>query len=453
MIKETPMFKKVHIAIILVLLFGTGLPLTGQTKLLLTLEESIRLALLQNPQVLAESAKEDQASAVVSQALANFFPQLNAQGTDILDKKVFSVSLPSFFPGMPAQKYKFDFTRTYQMTLTFALPLYSGGRIVAGYKAANYNLQSTREGIRRAQQETVFNVKKAFYGVLLTRQFRDVAQEAVELAEKHLKTVRDMYDVGMAAKFDLLRTEVQLANLQPQLIRARNSLSLAEIGLKSLLGLDLNQPIEVRGELGGADVEANIDASVARALSARPEILQFNLQKQIAAEALKSAKAAYLPTLGFGGQYNLWADSFDFKSDTWEDYYTISLVLSLPLSNGFMNRAKIGESKAMMKQLEYSQKGLTDMVRYEVQEAVLNLRQAKESLLSQEKNVEQAQEAVRIAELNYAEGLATNLDVNSAQVALSQARTNYSQAQFDYSVALAQLEKAVGAGEQAPAGK
>jgi outer membrane protein len=259
--------------------------------------------------------------------------------------------------------------------------------------------------------------------------------------------------VGMAAKFDLLRTEVQLANLQPQLIRARNSLSLAEIGLKSLLGLDLNQPIEVRGELGGADVEANIDASVARALSARPEILQFNLQKQIAAEALKSAKAAYLPTLGFGGQYNLWADSFDFKSDTWEDYYTISLVLSLPLSNGFMNRAKIGESKAMMKQLEYSQKGLTDMVRYEVQEAVLNLRQAKESLLSQEKNVEQAQEAVRIAELNYAEGLATNLDVNSAQVALSQARTNYSQAQFDYSVALAQLEKAVGAGEPAPAGK
>ena len=113
-----------------------------------------------------------------------------------------------------------------------------------------------------------------------------------------------------------------------------------------------------------------------------------------------------------------------------------------------MNKAKIGESKAMLKQLEYGQKGLTDLVRYEVQEAVLNLRQAKESLLSQEKNVEQAQEAVRIAELNYAEGLATNLDVSSVQVALSQARTNFSQAQFDYAVALAQLEKAVGAGER-----
>jgi outer membrane protein TolC len=451
--KESPMPKRSIISIALVLLVAASVPLPAQTpaKLVLSLEESLKLALLQNPQVLAESTKEDQASAVVSQALANFFPQVTAQGTDILDKKVFSVLLPAFFPGMEPQRFKFDFTRTYQATFNFSLPLYSGGRIKSGYKSAGYNLQATREGIRRIRQETVFNVKKAFYGCLLARQFRDVAQEAVTLAEKHLKNVRNMYDVGMATKFDLLRTEVQLANLQPQLIKARNALALAEIGLKTLLGLDLGREIEVQGELGYKDVEANLDASVVQALSVRPEILQFNLQKEIAAEMLKSAKAAYLPTVGIGAQYNLWADNFRFSGDTWEDYYSIALVLSVPITNGFMNRAKIGESKAILKQLEYGQKGLSDMVRYEVQEAVLNLRQAKESLLSQEKNVEQAREAVRIAELNYAEGLATNLDVSSVQVALSQARTNFSQAQFDYAVALAQLEKAVGAGEQAAA--
>jgi len=447
------MSQKSRLAFVLVLLMTTTLSLPAQTKLVLTLEESLRLALLQNPQLLAESAKEDQASAVVGQALANFFPQLNAQGTDILDKKVFSVLFPAFFPGMEAQWVKFDFTRTYQLTFNFSLPLYAGGRVLSGYKTANYNLQATREAIRRTKQETVFNVKKAFYGYLLALQFRDVAQEAVTLAEKHLKNVRNMYDVGMAAKFDLLRTEVQLANLQPQLIRARNALSLGEIGLKTLLGLDLGQEIEVQGELGYKDVEANLDSSVVQALSVRPEIVQLNLQKQMAAEMLKSAKAAYLPTVGLGAQYNLWGDKFRFTSDVWQDYYSINLVLSVPISNGFMTKARIGESKAMLKQLEYGQKSLSDLVRYEVQEAVLNLRQAKESLLSQEKNVEQAQEAVRIAELNYAEGLATNLDVNSAQVALSQARTNFSQAQFDYAVALAQLEKAVGAGEQAPAVK
>jgi outer membrane protein TolC len=94
--------------------------------------------------------------------------------------------------------------------------------------------------------------------------------------------------------------------------------------------------------------------------------------------------------------------------------------------------------------MDYAQKGLEEAVKLEVQQSVLNLRQARESLLSQERNIEEAQEAVRIAELNFAEGLATNLDVSSAQVALSQARTNHAQALYDYALALAELEKAAG---------
>ncbi len=104
----------------------------------------------------------------------------------------------------------------------------------------------------------------------------------------------------------------------------------------------------------------------------------------------------------------------------------------------------------MLKQLEYGQKGLLEMVKLEVHESILSLQQARESLLSQEKNVEQAQEAVKIAELSFTEGLATNLDVSSLHVALSQARTNYSQALYDYVMALALLEKAVGTGPDIP---
>jgi outer membrane protein TolC len=128
----------------------------------------------------------------------------------------------------------------------------------------------------------------------------------------------------------------------------------------------------------------------------------------------------------------------------WESWYSINLVLSVPIFNGFVNAAKVGESKAVLKQLDYSRKGLAEMVKFEVEQAVINLGQAKESLLSQEKNVEGAREAVRIAELNFAEGIATTLDVSSAQVALTQAKTNYTQALYDYSLAQAELEKAVG---------
>lgn len=427
------------------LMFGLYAVAFSQEKITLTLEDSIKLALEQNPFYLAEKAKEDQASYMVREAVSSFFPALNAQGTYILDKKVMTIEMPSFIPGMPPQRIKLDFTRDYQFSLSFSLPLSAGGRLVSGYKQANYNLMSTKEAIRQSMQETVFNVKKAFYGYLLAKKFVEVSEEAVSLADKHWKNVKSLYDVGMASKFDLLRSEVQVANLKPQLIRAKNGLSTAELGLKTLLGLDLKQPIEVKGELSYKEFEANVDAGMAQALANRPEMNQLKFQQQMAAEMLKMARGAYLPTLAIGGAYNYWGNRFKFTKDSWESYYSVNLVLNIPLFNGFVNSAKVGESKAVLRQLDYSRKGLSEMVKFEVQEAILSLQQAKESLLSQEKNVEQAQEAVRIADLNYAEGLATNLDVSFAQMALTQAKTNYSQALYDYALALAQLEKAIGA--------
>lgn len=436
--------------LILTLSFGLQTFSFSQEKITLTLEECIRLALLQNPFYEAEKAKEEQASYYVREAISRFLPSLNAQGMDVLDKKAFSLEFPSIFPGQSPQKIKLDLTRTYQLSLSFSVPLFTGGRLTSGYKQANYSLMSTQEAIRQARQETVFKVKKAFYGILLTKKLADAAEEAVSLAEKHLKNVESLYAVEMASKFDLLRSEVQLANLKPQLIRATNGLKTAELGLKVVLGLDLNQPVEVKGELSYQAFEANLDDNVARALASRPEILQFQYQKLMAAEMIKTAKAAYLPVVAVGGVFHYWSDQFNFKKDSWESYYSINLILNIPIFNGFAEAAKVGQSRAVLKQLEYNQKGLLEMVKLEVHESILSLQQARESLLSQEKNVEQAQEAVKIAELSFTEGLATDLDVSSLHVALSQARTNYSQAIYDYVMALALLEKAIGTGPDIP---
>ncbi|HMA53073.1 MAG TPA: TolC family protein, partial [Acidobacteriota bacterium] len=159
---------------------------------------------------------------------------------------------------------------------------------------------------------------------------------------------------------------------------------------------------------------------------------------------LKIARGSMMPTIGIGGAYNLWSDALSFRKGSWQNYYAINLSVTLPLFNGFEARAQIGQTKAVIRELDWTRKGLSDAIALEVRRAVLERNQARETLLSQEKNVEQAREAVRIAELNYAEGLATNLDVSTAQVALSQARTNHSQALYDCVISQAQLEKAVG---------
>ena len=438
-----------------VLLFGLWLVIAGPAvraaqqateTLTLTLEDAIELALRQNPNYLATQEREGQARGLLREAVSRFLPSLTFQGMNTLDEKLFVLEFPSFIPGEPPQRFSIDFTRDFQASLAFSFPLYAGGRLVAGYKQADYNLRSTREGIRLSEQETVFNVKKAFYGYLLAREFFSVSEEALKLAEEFHKNVKSLYDVGMSSKFDLLRSEVQVANLRPQLIRARNGRDVAELGLKMALGIDLGKPVAVvaKGLLSSTPLDPDVDKWVEEALLKRPELRQIDSQRLMAGETLKIARGAVLPTLAIGGAFNSWADSLNFRKGAWQNYYSINLSLSIPLFNGFESQARIGQTKAAIREIDWIRKGLSDLIAFEVRQAILNYQQSRESLLSQERNVEQAQEAVRIAELNFGEGLATALDVLTAQVALSQARTNYSQGLYDCVMSEAQLEKALG---------
>lgn len=443
------MKKSVIITVIICLVFFSGRLAFSREKLVLTLEESIRLALSQNPYHLASEERIEAARSQVREAASGFLPTLNAQGLRTLDEKLFELEFPSLIPGQPPRRMSIDFTKDYQFSLSFSLPLFTSGRLTSNFKQAKYNLLSTEEEARQSTHLTVYNTKKAFYGVLLAREFVKVAEEAVEVAEKHYRNVKNLYEVGMASKFDLLRSEVELANLKPQLIRARNSLNIAELGLKTLLGLDLSQPIELEGDLRFEPYEPDLEECLAKALQNRPELSQIRYQEQMAGEMVKLARAANLPSLAVAGTYNFWADQFNFQKDNWQSYYTINLVLTVPLFNGFAASARVAQSRAMIRELELTRKGLEETIRFEVRQAILNLKQARESLLSQGKNVEQAQESLRIAELNFSEGLATTLDVSSAQAALTQAKTNYSQALYDYVVSLAELDRAMGIGRSA----
>jgi outer membrane protein len=440
------MKKAKTILLVILLIFWAAkfsFPLEKKT---LTLEESIRLALSQNPYHLAAEERLETAKGKVREAAAGFFPSLNSEGLHTLTEKLFILEFPSFIPDDPPQRISIDFTKDYQFSLNFSLPLFTSGRLTSGYKQAKYSLRSTEEAVRQSKHITVFNAKKAFYGYLLAKDFVKVAEEAVDVAEKHLKNVKSLYEVGVASKFDLLRSEVQLANLKPQLIRARNNLKIAELSLKTLLGLDLSQPIEIKGTLTYEPFEPDLEESVAEAMLKRPEISQLQYQKQMAGQGLKLARASNLPSVAVSATYNFWADQLNFRKDTWQSFYAVNLVFTIPLFNGFAASARVAQSKAMIKELDFTQKGLVDIIKFEVRQAILRLQEAKESLLSQEKNVEQAQESLRIAELNFSEGLATTLDISSAQAALSQAKTNYSQALYDYVISLAELDKAMGVG-------
>jgi len=430
----------------LLIILGTGPTAPAQEKITLTLEKCLDLALSQNPFYLASQERIDAAQARVRQAAAQFFPSLSAQGQQNLDEKVFVLEFPSFVPGGRPTRMAIDFTKDYQLSLAFTLPLYTGGRLTSGYRTARLNYLSSHESSRQTTNETVFNVKRGYYNYLLAKQLVGVTDEALNLAEKTLQNVKNMFEVGMASRLDLLRAEVRVANLKPPLIQAHNNVAIAELSLKTLLGLDVAQPVEVSGEMTYTPVEINLEESLARAVLNRPELTQLQYQKQMAGEMIKIARADYLPNIALAGSYSTWADRFVFSKNNWQSFYSFNLVLSIPLFNGLQTPAKVAESQALIREIDFTEKGLVNNIKFEVQAAYLTLNNAQETLLSQEKNIDAAQESVRVAELNYNEGLITITDLGAAQVALSEARINYLRAIYDYAVSLAQMEKAIGLG-------
>jgi outer membrane protein TolC len=416
----------------------------AQDKVVLTLEKSIELALTQNPYHLASEERVDAAEQQVREAVAGFLPSLNSTGMATLDEKLFELEFPSMIPGRAPEKVKVDFTRDYQIGLSLSIPLYTGGRLTAGYKSAKYNLKSSQESVRQSEHVTVFNTKAAFYGCLIARQFVRVAEQAVKDAEDLHKNVKSQYEVGIASQFDLLRSEVRVVNLKPQLIQAKNNFEVMKLNLKTLLGMNISTPIAIEGNLVYEPIEPDMEKSIGLAIQNRPEILQLEYQKRIAEEMWKMARAERLPTLSISGSFNFWADRLAITGDAWQDYYNINLVLTVPIFNGFGPAARQAQAKTAVREIELNLKGLKDGVKFEVSQAILKIEEARESLLSQEKNVEQAEESLRIANLNYTEGMITVLDVSAAQTALTQARVNYSQAVYDFFVSVADFERSLG---------
>jgi outer membrane protein TolC len=337
-----------------------------------------------------------------------------------------------------------DFTRDYQLALALNLPLFTSGRLTSSYRLADYNLKSTHESERQSRHTIIFSTKSAFYGVLLMQEYVRVAEMAIADAQKLYDFVQKQHEVGLASRFDLLRSEVRVVNMKPQVISAKNNLKIMGLNLKTVLGLDLETEIELEGDLLFKPVELNLTALLETAMLGRPELAQVRFQKGMAGESYKIARSGALPTVALSGQFNWWADKLKFSGDVWQDYYTVNLVFNIPLFNGMANLARMGQAKAALNEIEFNEKGLVDRLQFEVHQAVLKVEEARESLLSQEKNVEQAQESLRIAELNFAEGLITILDIGQAQTALTQARVNYSQALFDYMMALAEVDRATG---------
>jgi len=420
----------------------------AQDTLRLTLDDCIRMALEKNPGYLAVTQQTQVARGRVREALGSFLPQVNLQGSYTWLEKVFAVEIPPLFsfPGLPAKpiRTELDFTLDYQGSVQFTQPIFTSGRLWHSFQQARLAQQLAVQQVRQARQQIILQTIRSFYGCLLADEFVRVAEQAVAVAQEHRQTVERQRQVGMATDFDVLRARVQEANLLPRLAQARNGQRVAYLALKTVVGLGPETPVRLIGQFEYRKPELPLEEAIRLALRRRPEVRQAEIQRDMGEHALKLVKASDNPSLALVGNYNFRSNVLTSKLDRWDDYYTVNVALSLPIFDGFTTHARVTQARAQLTSADLGLEATRRTVRLEVEQAYLKFQEAEERLNSQRTNVDQARESVRIAELSYRQGLITNLDVISAQLALTEAETNWSQALHDCSVADAEIRKAIG---------
>lgn len=423
--------------------------LLSAQSLELNLETVRKLALENNPQLKAAQKDIQKATTKVKESFGSLLPTVNTYANYQRAWELPTIYFDNPDPTGPKKiSFKMGQTHTLASGLKIDQPLYLGGSAWNGYQLAQLGQDLSAQQLKITRTDVLLNATDAYLGLLFARSVIDVNKQAVETAEKNLQQVQNLEAVGKGSHFDVLRAEVQLASLQPQLISAQNNARLAESRLKMALNLSSNQTVEVTEKLTYKPsplTAIGVETLVQQAFQQRPEMQILSTQKVMAQKQVSLSRASLMPKLVFSTtyQYQGEKETTNFKKDDFFNSFNSSISVSLPLFTGYQTQSRIQQAKIELQKTSDQADLVRQAIRLEVETALFTTREAEEKVKSQEKLVEQSQEALRLASLRFQEGSSTQLDVMNAELSLNQARMSYNQSLFEYNLALARLNKAL----------
>ena len=324
--------------------------------------------------------------------------------------------------------------------LNLSMLLFSNGRAEANIDSATARFYAFQEDLRRARQDVALDVNTSYHNVLRLEAILASREEAVKQMEHYLTVARRKQDIGKAPKLDVLRAEVQLADVTQARLLTRNQLEVARLELLNAMGIqDQGVSVNPVKDTNPAPSFAEPDAFIQEALNKNPEYLKSQYLVQAAERDVRVARAEFGPNVSLIASYNREGSDIPDIAN-----WNAGVALSVPLFTGGITRARVGEAKAVVEQNKSATELVSQRMTLAVRSAVLSTQDAAGRLTVSQKTVEQAQEALTIAQEKYAAGLGSPTEVIDTQVALVQAQTNYSQALYDGKVALAALDYAIG---------
>jgi outer membrane protein TolC len=374
--------------------------------------------------------------------------------------EVRSSQIPNVSASAGASRYADEIStngrdHTWSVNITARQVLYAGGGVTASVKSQQLALDAAVLSLKAVINDVLLAVRTQFYAVLVARERIKVQEQNIELLRRQLQDVKNRYEAGTVSNFEVLRAEVALANAQPALITARNDHRLAIEELRRTLGFTnastatISKIPEFLGTLEFTPASFDLVSALATAREQRPDLQRLRKLEAAAEQGVTARRAGYQPTVSAYGAYDWRMNSTGSSSlSNARDGWTVGLSTSWNIFDGRATGGRVVQARSALEQARLAVEEAQLSVDVDVRRSISTFQQANELAEASRKVVEQAEEAVRLANARYAAGTATQLDVLTSQVDLTTARLNQLQAYYSYNVAVANVRRAMGLGDE-----
>ncbi len=352
-------------------------------------------------------------------------------------------SLGALFGNLP-----FGRENAFVLNLSGSQMLYSGGRVGAALKSASLYREAADLGLQEQTADIELAVRSAYYHALLAGELERISEAAVAQADKFLEQERLRERSGSASELDVMRAEVGRSNLHTQSIQAANAAALALLDLRRLVNIPADRPVLLTTPLDIPDARriAGETAAVAE-LAGRAAVAAAERQVRMRELGVRIAKGAYLPSASVRVNYGRFlypTQPLNWSGSDWANDLTASLTIDLPIFDGLRRAADIDQARVAQTQAELQLAQLREAVAVQYEQANGERRRAASAITARQQTVNQAQRVYDLTVLRYDRGLATQLEVSDARLALLQASTNLAQALTDFYIAEATVRRTLG---------
>lgn len=405
----------------------------------LSLKDAIGIAFLNNKLIQIQEEEVQVAQANILDAQSKFLPVLTTGYNYTLNDFVFTL------PTTPNSRKDAGIFSGYKNDNLFNVSatesIYNGGANIANYRQARLGLKVQQETLRARKLDVEFEAKRLYYGLLLAYETLRIAEELLFQSKAHCDNVKAKYEQGTSSKFDVLQSSVQVSKVEPEVVRARNAVDIITADLKKLLFLKLSEEIKLTAHLGYTLIPIKEEEYLKQAYDGNPQMVLKLLGIDINKWAIEYAKAGWYPQIsasaGYMNRSNDIGNMFNSRHNTWN----IGVQTNIAVFDGFSTKAKVDEAKAKYTQTILEKEDYVEQLAVDVRKACLDLKEASTIIKSQQDSIVEAEEALRISEVGYDNGVVDNLNVLDSQVSLSTVQKNLAEAIYDYLMAKAQLDR------------